>query len=343
MRIDLVLEPDSPARFTELGVLAEKLGFGAVWTANHIAARDPFMCFMPLAERSARIGMGPIAISPYELHPIKIAAQLATLNEATRGRARVVIGGGGGTVIGLGMKSGRRAMMPRMVRAVREAVEMVRQATSGEAFSYAGELFQVQGYHASWAEYQDAPLIYIGASRPQMLHLAGRVADGVMLSDVTLPRMQESVQALNKGLAASGRSLKDFPFSNLYAWHVKDDPQEALQEARAKLFVRGMLDHWYISPFLDDADCRLVEEKLPAFATAYANNTAVIEGVADSLIKKLVDNLTFTGVPADVDHFVEEILQFRKAGLSEFAIRLYAEPESSMHLIAERLLPHVQR
>jgi alkanesulfonate monooxygenase SsuD/methylene tetrahydromethanopterin reductase-like flavin-dependent oxidoreductase (luciferase family) len=52
MRLDLVLEPDSPARFRELGLLAESLGFGAVWTANHIAARDPFMCFMSLAAAS---------------------------------------------------------------------------------------------------------------------------------------------------------------------------------------------------------------------------------------------------------------------------------------------------
>ncbi len=73
MQLDLVLEPDSPARFSKLGQLAEQLGFCAVWTANHIAARDPFMAFMRLANSSMRIRMGPIAISPYELHPVKIA------------------------------------------------------------------------------------------------------------------------------------------------------------------------------------------------------------------------------------------------------------------------------
>jgi hypothetical protein len=66
MRLDLVLEPDSPQRFAELGLLAESLGFGAVWTANHIAARDPFMSFMALTYafsdkwigRIGRIGLG---------------------------------------------------------------------------------------------------------------------------------------------------------------------------------------------------------------------------------------------------------------------------------------------
>ena len=104
MRLDLVLEPDSPQRFAELGLLAERLGFGVVWTANHISARDPFMSFMALAERSSTVRMGPVAISPYELHPVKIANQLLTLNEQANGRASIVVGGGGGAVIGMGLK-----------------------------------------------------------------------------------------------------------------------------------------------------------------------------------------------------------------------------------------------
>ena len=338
MRLDLVLEPDSPARFTELGLLAEKLGFGNVWTANHIAARDPFMSFMPLAAQSRSIGMGAIAISPYELHPVKIAAQLATLNEQAPGRARVVIGGGGGTVIGMGLKSGRRTMMPRMVTAVREAVELVREAVSGQPSSYQGELFQVQGYQAGWSAGPPPP-IYVGASKPQMLKMAGRVASGVMMSDVTLPRIEESMAVLRTSLSANGRDESGFPISNLYSWHVGEDKKLARAEARAKLFVRGMLEHWYISPFLDDDECTQVEDGFMAFAKAYAMNTPVIEGVPDALVDTLVDNLTFTGGLDDIDRFIEQLLAFKSAGLTEFAIRLYDNPEYSIRLLAERVMP----
>lgn len=338
MRLDLVLEPDSPQAFAELGELAEQLGFGNVWTANHIAARDPFMSFMPLAAGSARVGMGPIAISPYELHPVKIANQLFTLNEVANGRARVVLGGGGGTVIGLGMKPGRRAMMPRMVRAVREAVELVRGAGTGELFSYPGELFSVENYVAPWAAAAAAPLLYVGASKPQMLSMAGRVADGVMMSDVTLPRMAESMAVLRASLQKHGRPA-EFPVSNLYAWHVHEDRSVAVAEARAKLFVRGMLEHWYIEPFLDPDECALVEANFTAFAKAYALNTPDIEGVPDALVDKLIENLTFVGTPDDIDSFIEQLLEFRDHGLTEFAIRLYAAPARSMRLLAERVMP----
>lgn len=341
MQLDLVLEPDSPANFLRLGLLAEELGFGNVWTANHIAARDPFMSFLPLAQQSRRIGIGPVAVSPYELHPVKIANQLGVLNEAAPGQARVVLGGGGGTVIGLGMKPGRRTMMPRMVRAVREAAELVRAACSGELCDYAGELFEVHGYRAGWMA-QPAAQIYVGASKPQMLRMAGRVADGVMMSDVTPPRIAESMAELRTGLAARDNAAKNFPVSNLYAWHVNDDRETARAEARAKLFVRGMLERWYIEPFLSESECATVEEHFPAFANAYVHNSPVIEGVSDALVDKLVDNLTWAGTPADIDGFIDEMISFRDAGVTELAVRLYANPEASIRLLAERVMPALQ-
>jgi 5,10-methylenetetrahydromethanopterin reductase len=338
MQLDLVLEPDTPARFAEIGLLAEQLGFGTVWTANHIAARDPFMAFMPLAAASRQVRIGPIAISPYELHPVKIANQLFTLNEYSGGRASIVVGGGGGTVIGMGLKPGRRVMMPRMVRAVRECVELLKGAATERPFNYQGELFQVQGYYPGWSD-GDSAEIYVGASKPQMLRLATRVADGVMMSDVTLPRMAESMAVLNAGLDEYQRDRSAFRISNLYSWHVKSDRQAAINEARAKLFVRGMLEHWYLEPFLDPGECAEVEANFDAFAQAYIRNTPDIVGVPDLLVQQLVDNLTFTGTPDDVDAFTEQLLEFKAAGLTEFAIRLYAEPEDSIRLIAKRVMP----
>lgn len=338
MRLDLVLEPESPKRFAELGLLAERLGFGVVWTANHLSARDPFMSFMQLAEQSSTLRMGPVAISPYELHPVKIAGQLLTLNEQANGRANIVIGGGGGTVIAMGLKPGRRTMMPRMVATVRECVDFLQRAARERPCSYTGEIFQVQGYTPGWAT-QTPPQIYVGASKPQMLNMAGQVADGVMLSDVTLPRIAECMMVLRDSLEKSGRSLAAFPVSNLYAWHVKPDKRAAYREAIAKLFVRGMLENWYIAPFLEPAECALVEAHFAAFAQAYARNNHVVEGVPTSLVTRLVDNLTFTGGLEDVDRFTSELLQFKAAGVSEFAIRLYADPEASIRLLAERVLP----
>jgi len=96
MRIQLIFEPDSAAEFLRLGRLAEELGFDAVWTANHVDARDPFLAFSLLAQQSSRLRLGRIAISPDELYPVKMANSLLALNEIAGGRANIVVGGGGG-------------------------------------------------------------------------------------------------------------------------------------------------------------------------------------------------------------------------------------------------------
>ncbi|MEC9376315.1 MAG: LLM class flavin-dependent oxidoreductase [Pseudomonadota bacterium] len=339
MRLDLVLEPDRPNRFESLGRLAEELNFGCVWTANHVAAPDPFMAFMPLANTSSKILMGPVAVSPFEIHPVKIANQLLTLNEQSKGRARVVIGGGG-AIIAMGLKPGRRAMMPRMVRAVRETIDIVRGAARDKPLSYDGDLYAINGYSADWAK-AEPPLVYAAATKPQMMKMAGQSADGAMFSDATLPRIKECVDALHTSLKESQRATDNFPISNLYTWHVKADRRDALAEARAKLFVRGMLEPWYLEPFLPPDECNFVDEHLVAFAKAYANNTPDIEGVPDPLIEQLVDNLTFCGDFSDVDKFTGQLIQFKEAGVTEFAIRLYSEPEESMRLIAERVMPEL--
>ena len=338
MQVDIILEPDSPKRFRTLGLLAESFGFGAVWTANHVGARDPFMSFMPLAATSERIRMGPVAVSPFELHPVKMANQLLTLNEASAGRASIIVGGGGGALIAMGLKTGRRVMHPQMLRGVRECVEMLRAAASGSLVNYHGDVFEVSGYYPGWARDQ-APLIYIGASKPKMLALAASVADGVMLSDVTLARMPETMSVLNDSLQQQGRDPQGFRISNLYSWHVKADAAAALDEARRKLWVRGMLERWYISTFLNDEECALVEEKFDVFANAYINNTSEFPGVPEALANKLVQELTFTGTPDDVDGFIDQLLAFKAAGLTEFGIRLYDQPEDSIKMIGERVLP----
>jgi alkanesulfonate monooxygenase SsuD/methylene tetrahydromethanopterin reductase-like flavin-dependent oxidoreductase (luciferase family) len=340
MRIQLIFEPDSAEQFLHLGRLAEEFGFDAVWTANHLAARDPFMAFSLLARDTQRLRMGPVAISPFELHPLKIANSLLTLNEFARGRASIVIGGGGGTLIAMQLKSGRYVMAPRMVRGVRECVEFLRGASSGEVLNFQGELFQVSGYRPGWAT-QPPPLIYVGATKPQMLRLAARVADGVMFSDLTLGRLDETMHLLNTALDTHQRR-DGFRVNNLFAWHVKADRAEAEAEARRKLWVRGMIERWYIEPFLDPAEVDFVEGHMDGIIHAYMTDTPDIDDIPSPLLDKLVDELTFCGDHGDIDKLVDRCLQFKAGGINEMSLRLYDDPEASIRLLAEVMGPELR-
>jgi len=287
MKIDIILDPThTTEEFSELGVIAEKLGFNAVLTANYPSAIDPFINFSILAKETHKIKMGPVAISPFETHPLKLSNLLYGLNQLSNGRAKIIVGGGGGTLISMGLKPNRRTMYPNMVQGVRECVEFLTGLSADKAISFNKDVFQITGPKPQWID-QPRPQIYVGATKPHMLSMSTEVADGLMMSDVTLARIDECMAIIDKSLKNSGSDRRTFAISNLFSWHVKSDQKEAVKEARAKLFVRGMLENWYISTFLDPEESQIVEDNFHAFAHAYAHNSDVIEGVPDGIIDKL--------------------------------------------------------
>lgn len=338
MRLHVVFQPDSADNLARLGVLAEELGFDSVWVANIASARSPWLALSLLARQTRRIRLGPAAISPFEEHPLKIASSLLTLHEFAGARAQVAIGGGGGTLIAMGLKPQRASNFPRMVRGVRESVELLRQAASGGPLDYEGEVFRTHGYAPGWAQ-PPPPLLYVAANRPQMLRLAGEIADGVMLSDIDLPFLAATLAEIGIGLARGGRAREGFRVNDLIAWHVKADLGAARAEARRNLWVRGIWERARIEPYLTPAECDLVQSRLPAWQSAYAAGSAEIPGVPQRVVDAIADHLTLTGDHTTLDHLLERLLGFRAAGVDEVSLRLYDDPADSLRLIAARVAP----
>lgn len=333
MRIDLILESSAPPdRIAELGRLAESYGLGGVWMSSMLDARDPFLNFAELARTSRSIRMGPIAVSPFELHPLKMATSLLTLNEASGGRAQIVVGGGGGTMTAMDLKPTRR------VRAVQEALEILKLAGRGEMLNYEGELFRVRRYNPSWAR-SAPPVIYAGANRLKMQRMAARYADGIMLSDKIVAQVREARAVIDPVLKEHGRDATKFRLNNFWAWHVKESREEAEREARIWLALRGVLlkaNHHY---FMNEADMEVVEQKRGAFFDALRRRSPEIQGVPDRIVALLVENLTSCAALADLDKEIERLRQFKAAGLTEIALRIYEEPEATIKILGERVVP----
>lgn len=93
MQIDLILEPDlTPAQVAEIAVAAEQAGVRTLWHSNYHQNPDAFVALVPAALATRRIRLGALALSPYEMLPLKIGNALLTLNELSGGRAVVAIG-----------------------------------------------------------------------------------------------------------------------------------------------------------------------------------------------------------------------------------------------------------
>jgi 5,10-methylenetetrahydromethanopterin reductase len=87
MDIEIILEPDlHPNQVAELAVAAEKYGVRALWSSNFYQQWDAFLSLIPAAQQTSKILLGPLAVSPFEMHPLKMANALLTLNELSDGR-----------------------------------------------------------------------------------------------------------------------------------------------------------------------------------------------------------------------------------------------------------------
>ena len=333
MDIDLILDTRASAdELAALGQAAEAAGIRGVWVSSLLDSRDPFSNLSVLARSTSRLLLGAVAVNPFDMHPVRIASAFLTLNELSGGRARLVVGGGGEALAALDIQPERR------VRAVAECVDIIKDAASGQNVNYAGELYRVRDLQLNWLS-APAPPVFVGASQSQMLRMAARVADGIMMSDMPVPLTAHAMQILDDALKVHGKSRPAFATNAFTAWHVYRDADDARREARQWLLLRGIFRPWLLAEFLNPDEVDLVMSRQEAFVNAFRDRSPQVEGVPDRVLDALVDNITFCGSLADLDGKLAKLRQYAKAGLGAIALRLYAEPAESIRILGERVVP----
>jgi Luciferase-like monooxygenase len=362
MDIDIILAEDvTPPQFAELAVEAEKLGIRAVWSSNYHQNWDAFMTLVPAAMATSRILLGPLAVSPWEMHPLKITNSLLTLNEMSNGRGMAAISGGGGVFGACGWRlrkdaepwpykdeeSGSRNP-ERRVRGVQETIELIDQARTGKlVYTFDGEMFQVlRPFQMNYAE-SDGPLVYGCCSGPMMVRMGARIADAIQVSDFTPAMMPGAMENVRKGLAkrdsSAAVSAEDFRIGNFWAWHIKKDKEASMYEARRELIWRGAvvakMAH-EIAPFVDgDDEVQLVIDNWDNFFKAFWTRTGKIDGVPEEIVNSLIAGMSSAGDENDIDRELERYRAFAGSGLTELSIRLFDNPMEGLQLIGKHVLP----
>jgi 5,10-methylenetetrahydromethanopterin reductase len=191
------LRPDELVPLVEL---AESLGYAELWLTDQRFWRDCYMGLTLAAQHSERIRLGPGVNDPFTRHPATIAMAIATLDELSNGRAQLGLGVGGSGIREMHLPAGRP------VRALREAIELIRLMLTGEVVDYAGEIFHLDGGRLGFAPTNRDIPISVATHSPQVLRLCGRLANGVLLGNVATPAgIAAAVQAIREGERAAQR------------------------------------------------------------------------------------------------------------------------------------------
>jgi F420-dependent oxidoreductase-like protein len=189
---------------------AEKLGLDICWVAEAWGSDAPSPLGY-LAARTDRLLLGSGIIQLGTRTPSLIAMTAMTLAELSGGRFLLGLGPSGPQVI-----EGLHGLpFARPLARMRETIEVVRQAFSGEKITYSGSQFQIprpggeaRPMRLSLPANPGIP-IYIASMSPRMLELTGTVADGWLGTSFVPEGSAAYFEHLDRGLAASGRSRGD--------------------------------------------------------------------------------------------------------------------------------------
>ena len=202
MKIGVGLFPtESVGRMCELTRLAEDLGYSNAWFGDSQNIwREAYTTIGAAATVTTRIVIGSGVTNPVTRHLTVVASAWATLEEYIPGRVILGIGAADSAVRTVGLRPVRMDALEKSVLALRTLM------AGGQYFD------ETSGSATSLAHSVPAKVpIYLAASGPKLLELAGRIADGViMLVGIDPVFIQAGINAVEKGLRASERQRADF-------------------------------------------------------------------------------------------------------------------------------------
>ena len=338
MKIDIILEPDlTPEEICDLGLLAESYGVDSVWTSNYFSHWDPFISLTQLANQSKKIKLGILAVSPFEMHPLKIANSLLTLNEISQGRAQIAVGAGEGNLTAMNLDTPKK-----IVLAVREALEIINKACCNDLKKgYEGEIFSVSlPCDYGWAK-QKKPIVYGTAYRHMMMRMEGRVADGVYIGATPPEVLEEAIDNIQIGKEKRLDGNENILINSFWAWHIKSDKEEAYKESRRELAWRARkLEKSLLQHYFSDDECEEIAAKFQSFVDAYFDRSGNIKDIDMEIANKLCRVFTSTGDLSDLGSEIARFKQFEKMGQTHLSLRLHDDPKAALDIIGTEVLPH---
>jgi alkanesulfonate monooxygenase SsuD/methylene tetrahydromethanopterin reductase-like flavin-dependent oxidoreductase (luciferase family) len=180
LRFGVFVVPEATDRPLRLAVLADELGFDVVGVQDHPYQRrffDTWTLVTAIAMRTERIVVFPDVANLPLRPPAMLAKAAVTLDILSGGRLELGLGAGGFWQ-GIAAYGGPTLTPAESVSAVEEAVQVIRLLWSGEhGIRFEGERYHLRGAHSGPVPAHPIG-IWLGAYKPRMLSIVGRLADG---------------------------------------------------------------------------------------------------------------------------------------------------------------------
>jgi 5,10-methylenetetrahydromethanopterin reductase len=309
---------------------AESAGFELLGISDSQSiCRDVYITLGLCAANTERIRLGPRVITPITRHPAVAASAAATLEDLAPNRTLLGIGSGDSAAYNIGHRAASLAELADYALAIRSLL------TEGSV-EYRGKRARF-----TWARLR-VP-IYLAASGPKTLRLAGSIADGVVIRTGLLPEIvRDSINQVRAGAVEAGRDPDSI---DCWWWpdvNIAASYREAVNEIKMSLAMAGN----HLTRFTTEGK-HIPPELLPKIRTLgeryvftdhslpTGGNGALLDELG--LVDYLADRFAIVGTPADCVRTIERAID---AGARQFWMSVHFDDKQRfMRDWAERVMP----
>ena len=312
IQIDLRVPPCEPVPKVAAFVReCEAAGFDGVGLLDsQMLERDVFVSMAAALQATEHIRVASAVTNPITRHPSVIASAAQTVSEIAPGRAQIWIGRGYSSTATVGLK-------PATVRQMRNAIVTMKELMAGDTVQFGDANSRMR--HGN--ESIPTP-IYIAATGPRAMRVAGEVCDGAVLMTGIHPNaVAEARELIADGARSAGRNPDDIETVFTATTIIKDDLKEARETARplaVQRLMEGTHKRWLQAAGLD-----LGELELPAglwdlypdvpHAEDWRKAQELCAFLPDDALAQLCDAIGLIGTP---EYVVDRIRQAEKSGLT---------------------------
>src|SRR5438094_52429 len=219
-------------KILELAKRADEKGFWGVFMTEE-AGHNTLMALAAVAQLTHRVQVGSGICSVFTRSAAIYAMGANTLNTLSRGRA----------ILGLStsppffVKHWHHAKFEHQVSRVRDYILIVRQILEGKGkLSYRGKAVEADDFIFACPGPTNKVPLWIGAIGPQMIELAGEVADGVLLSPLLSEEyLAFAIKHVKIGAERGKRDWHEVEIAAPIITTVDPDGAQALEWGRSML------------------------------------------------------------------------------------------------------------
>jgi alkanesulfonate monooxygenase SsuD/methylene tetrahydromethanopterin reductase-like flavin-dependent oxidoreductase (luciferase family) len=266
--------------------LLDRLGLDLVWFSEHHFVDDGYLpSFVPVAGAAAAVTSRmristDIALLPFA-HPIRLAEDLAILDQLSDGRMELGVGLGYAPheFAAFGIPRSRRVSLTE------ECVEILQRAWTGERFSYSGKRYQFDDVKVTPAPVQPGgPPLWMAATSPPSVERAVRF-DTHLLPQGPRPVV---LDPWREQMRAAGRNPDNYRVGIIRSFLVTDDPERDWPPLRAAEVYRAKV----YGGFFEAAGL----DSSTMFSEAGRISQRVVVGDVDKCVQTLVEFITEYGL-----------------------------------------------